>query len=272
MGIGDARRHGLGDGPGQHELQEVPGGLGVVRRGRPDRGQLRLDGLVDDEVDHRLRDAEVGGGDALVEAAESRSPVHPPHHLRGRHGAPVRVVVQLQPRLHEPDRVGGGARHEAGAGGGADVDGGRVGRQDGGVVEELLGLRVGAEVDGARRRHAHQVGAQALEQRAGPLPLHDVPDALDDAHALDAGASGHAAVGDGQDLGVAGGHGGQSSPLVGRQQRLASDMVARALRRGYSREVYIVNVETVGRLLSRLHHLQGACYYGTCCAGGSGRE
>jgi len=52
---------------------------------------------------------------------------------------------------------------------------GGVGQKDGGVVEELFALRVGAEVDGPRRGDPHQVGAQALEKGPRTLVLHDVP-------------------------------------------------------------------------------------------------
>lgn len=71
MWIGDARRHGLGEGPRHHELEEVPGGLGVVRGWRSNGGQLGLDGFVNDEVDHRLRDAEVGRRHTFVKALEA---------------------------------------------------------------------------------------------------------------------------------------------------------------------------------------------------------
>lgn len=124
MGIGNAGRHSLGHGTGQHELQEVPRRLGVVRGGRSDRGELRFDGLIDDEVDGGLRYAEVGGGDPFVEASNTHGSVDPPHDLHGGHGAAVGIVVQLQPRLHEPDGVGRGARHETCTRGGADVHGG----------------------------------------------------------------------------------------------------------------------------------------------------
>lgn len=61
------------------------------------------------------------------------------------------------------------------------------------------------------------------------------PDALDDAHALEARHSGDATVRNRQDLGVSSSHGGKSSPLVRRQQRLTGDMAAGSFGRGYSR-------------------------------------
>ena len=44
------------------------------------------------------------------------------------------------------------------------------------AVQELLGVLVGAEVDGSRGRHTHQVRAEALEQRVRTLLLNDDPE------------------------------------------------------------------------------------------------
>lgn len=218
-------------------------------------------------MNYRLRYTEVGCCDALVKASDSHLPIDPPHHLHGRHGAAVSVVVQLEPRLDEPDGVGGRARYESRARSRADVDGSRVGRQQGGGVEELLGLRVGAEVDGPRGRHAHQVGPQALEESAGALALDDVPKALNDAHTLDARSTCHSTVRNGKDLSVTCCHGCKSSPLVRWQQGFTRDMAT--ISGGYPRQVYSMDLETVGRLLPSLHYFQRTCYNSTCCAGGS---
>ena len=51
------------------------------------------------------------------------------------------------------------------------MDDGRLGREP--AVEELLGVLVGAEVDGPGRSHAHQVRTQALEECIWTLLFHD---------------------------------------------------------------------------------------------------
>lgn len=70
MRVSDARGDGLAEGAGGHELGEVPrrplvGGDAVAA---PRLHQPRLHALVQDEVDHRLAYAHVGGRYALVEA------------------------------------------------------------------------------------------------------------------------------------------------------------------------------------------------------------
>jgi len=61
------------------------------------------------------------------------------------------------------------------AGGRDDVHEGRVPVSLGhGRVDLLLRRGVGEEVDGSRRRHAHQVGPQAAKQPSAALRLHDV--------------------------------------------------------------------------------------------------
>lgn len=72
-----------------------------------DTYQFLFERLVDDEVDHRFRDAKVAGGDALVEAPDALGGVDSLHALRHGHLA-VGVVVQLEARLDEPDRIGEG--------------------------------------------------------------------------------------------------------------------------------------------------------------------
>lgn len=95
---------------------------------------------------------------------------------------PESVVVKLEASFDEPDGVGGGAGDEAGSRCGTDVHDGGVGRQN--RVEKVLGLRVGAKVNGAGRSDADEVGPQAFEQGGGSLVLHNMAQALHQAHRL----------------------------------------------------------------------------------------
>lgn len=107
MRVGDAGRNCLGNSSSHHELEEIAGGLAFVGSAAVVSHQLSLEGLVDDEVDDCLRDAEVGGGDALVEPSQPRLAVDPAHALPRCHPG-----VQLKTRLYEPDGVGHGARRK----------------------------------------------------------------------------------------------------------------------------------------------------------------
>ena len=64
--------------------------------------------LVDDKVDHGLADAPPGGGEALPEASYSALRMNPSYH-RGERGL---TAIKLQPRLDQPDRVGGTRTHK----------------------------------------------------------------------------------------------------------------------------------------------------------------
>lgn len=66
--------------------------------------QLRLDELVDDKVHHRLADAKVARCDALVEGSNAALCIDPFDALSHRH-LHLRVVVQLQTRLHKPNGI-----------------------------------------------------------------------------------------------------------------------------------------------------------------------
>lgn len=70
-----------------------------------DTYQFLFERLVDHEVDHRFRDAEVAGGDALVEASDALGGVNSLHALRHGHFG-FGVVIQLESCLDEPDRIG----------------------------------------------------------------------------------------------------------------------------------------------------------------------
>lgn len=94
-----------------------------------DTYQFLLESLVDHKVDDRLGDSDVAGGDALVEPGQTLRRVDPAYAL-GHGLLRVGVVVQLEARLDEPDRVGERGGHEAGAGRTHDVHERRVGRDD----------------------------------------------------------------------------------------------------------------------------------------------
>lgn len=135
-------------------------------------------------MDHRFRDAKVAGRDALVEAPDALGGVYSLHALTHGHFG-FGVIVQLKSRLDEPDRIGEGGRHEAGARCTHDVHQRRVGRNDTNRVQCILGLRVSTEVERPRRCHADDVRAEAFEQGAGTFGLNDVLQALPDRDRLD---------------------------------------------------------------------------------------
>lgn len=69
--VGNTRCDGLGHCTSHHELEEISGGLGVGRLTRSICHQFRFDGFVDNEMNHCLRNSEVRGSDALVEAYQT---------------------------------------------------------------------------------------------------------------------------------------------------------------------------------------------------------
>ena len=71
MRVCNTRCDGLGHCTSHHELQEISGGLGVGRLTRSICHQFRFDGFVDNEMNHCLRNSEVRGSDALVEAYQT---------------------------------------------------------------------------------------------------------------------------------------------------------------------------------------------------------
>lgn len=94
--------------------------------------QFRLQRLVDHEMDDSLWNAKVAGRDALVEALQPGLVVNVGH--TPAHWQPLApLMVQLQPRLHEPNRVGHGGRHKSRTRRTQDVHDGRVA---GDVTEE----------------------------------------------------------------------------------------------------------------------------------------
>lgn len=77
--------------------------------------EFLLQRLVDNEVHDSLRNSKVARGDSFVEASEAVRLVNLLNALSNIHLA-AGVVVQLQARLHKPDRVCGSRGDEAGTG------------------------------------------------------------------------------------------------------------------------------------------------------------
>lgn len=183
-----------------------------------DTYQFLFERLVDDEVDHRFRNAKVAGGDALVEASDSLVGVDPLHTLRHGHLA-VGVVVQLKARLDEPDWIGEGGRYEAGTRCTHDVHQRRVGWNDAvsgtklfftvgnlhgsglnlpNCVQCILRLRVSTEVERTGWCNTDNVRTETLEQGPGTFGLTDVLQTLPDRDRLD--RCREAALGNREDL------------------------------------------------------------------------
>ena len=76
MWVRDAGCNGFGRGSGSHELEEVGGRAFVVFAHPLELTQTSFDVLVDDKVNHRLRDAIVRGRYTLVEALDTLGLVH----------------------------------------------------------------------------------------------------------------------------------------------------------------------------------------------------
>ena len=86
MRVGNTGGHRLGECSRHHEFGEVSRRLGVVWRGRSEGQQAGLNGLIDHEMDHGLRDPPIRRGDPFVEAPDT---------LRNRR---TQSVPQLTPR------------------------------------------------------------------------------------------------------------------------------------------------------------------------------
>lgn len=71
MRVGDTRCYGLGHCSSHHELEEISGGFGVGWLTWSKSHQFRFDGFVDNEMNHCLRNSEVWGSDAFVEARQT---------------------------------------------------------------------------------------------------------------------------------------------------------------------------------------------------------
>lgn len=82
--------------------------------------EFLLQRFVDNEVNDSLRNSKVACGDSFVEASKAVCLINLLNALSNIHLA-VGVVVQLQARLHKPNRVCGSRRDEAGTGCAQDV-------------------------------------------------------------------------------------------------------------------------------------------------------
>lgn len=267
------RRDRLGGRPRRHKLQKVARSLVVAGAGVAHLVQFLLERLVDHKVDDRLGDSDVAGGDALVEPGQTLRRVDPAHALR--HGLlRVGVVVQLEARLDEPDRVGERGGHETGAGRTHDVHERRVGRDDANRVQRIFGLGVRTKVDRTGRRHADNVRPEALKQGATALGLDDVLQALPDRDRLDRRRE--ATLRDGEDRWPAAAQQRASAyPLSGMVLggvAVAAQMLVRSARRrrGQLTDAVMIGHDTRrhadergGRTLeTRFDHFQRACYHG----------
>lgn len=87
-------------------------------------------------MNHSLADAHVARRYALVEAENPRLLVYPSDASADRHLCRG-IVVELQPRLDEPDRIGGRRGGESGARGAHDVHDRRVGGELSAQKQEL---------------------------------------------------------------------------------------------------------------------------------------
>lgn len=147
-------------------------------------------------MDHSLADAKIAGRDALVEGLDTALGIDPFDALPHRH-LDLGVVVQLHSGLDKPNGIRGRGGDEAGTGGAHDVNQWRVTFNESGfliknknqliiatkietrvdvpqTVERVLGLRVGAEVDGSGGGHAHKIRSQTFEESAGTLVLNNM--------------------------------------------------------------------------------------------------
>ena len=184
MRVRDERGDELGQ-PGRRALQhEVDGVLG--RRGLAARvlhlfarDRVGLQPLVHHPLHRALRDAEVAGAQAAVQAADALVPerlecavdgaaVPPPGHTLRR-----AIPVQLQPRLDDPDRTRRRPRDDAGLDCREEMHGGALLAGEEPVRNGPLPRGVAPEVDGARGDDADEVWAEALEERPGALDPRD---------------------------------------------------------------------------------------------------
>lgn len=91
-----------------------------------------------------LGDAKVRSRDALIEANQPMPAVDVTNALHRRDG-PIHPLIKLEPRLHEPNGVGGGTGHEPSAGSRTDMYNGSIRREE--IVEDALGVGVCTKVD-----------------------------------------------------------------------------------------------------------------------------
>lgn len=145
--------------------------------------------FVQTELDGQSCHAEIGGGEALVEATQALLLVDAANAIQGaRVGQTLSlhlVGLQLEPRLDQPDGRDHGRRHHACDAGRHQVEAG-VFAQDG--RERSLHERIGGELHRARGDDARQSRTQASPHAAQALQLIDRVDALEGAAQEAAGA------------------------------------------------------------------------------------
>ena len=112
MRVGYAGGAGLAGRPAHHEPDEVDRRSLFRSPETPvqllSSRQALLQVLVDDKVDHGLADAPPRGGETLPEPSNAPLRMNPSYH-RGERGL---TAIKLQPRLDQPDRVGGTRTHK----------------------------------------------------------------------------------------------------------------------------------------------------------------
>ncbi len=90
-------------------------------------------------------------------------------------------LIELQPCLDDPDRVRGGASHDARRRRGAEVHPGGFLPVIEVLTYEPFSVAVGVEVYGTRGHHADEIGAEAFEESA---PAFDAVDGEEDLEGL----------------------------------------------------------------------------------------
>lgn len=136
--------------------------------------KIRLELLVQHPLHRRLHHAQITGAHALVQAAHTlvshhlldAVPAVAVQALRHAEAALGDVLVQLQPRLDHPDGIRGRAGRHTGRDARQQMHPRRLLALVPILGHEALAVAVDIKVDASRRDDAHQVGPQALEQRA----------------------------------------------------------------------------------------------------------
>lgn len=137
--------------------------------------------LVQHPVHRRLRGTEVARAHAAVQAREALLPQDLARAVQAVPVLPLRraaallrdVLVELQPRLDHPDGVRRRRRHDPRRRRRRQVHPRGLAPAVEVLCDDALPVAVGVEVDGAGGDDADEVGAQALEEGAGPLDAVD---------------------------------------------------------------------------------------------------
>jgi hypothetical protein len=144
-------------------------------------GGLRelLEALVQRPLDHALGHAKEARAQPLVEPAHARLGRDRADHAQAAadaaHGGRARApLFELQPRLHDPDRVRAGRSDDAGDGGRGEVHERGLAPAVEVLRDQLLAVPVREEVDASRGDDADERGAEALEEGSWGLVSVDV--------------------------------------------------------------------------------------------------